>query len=75
MVTVARDFCEKERFNRQGVMLMVRNTVRKVAIGGIGRVCDLSQFDTWFAYGMFSCRVLAVWMNTTSGLKLVMHGF
>jgi len=56
-------------------MLMVKNTVRKVAIGSIGRVCDLSQFDTWFAYGMFSCRVLAVWVNTTSGLKLVMHGF
>jgi len=54
---------------------MLRNRTRKVAINCIGRVCDISQFDTWFAYMMFSCRVLAVWVNTTSGLKLMMHGF
>lgn len=54
---------------------MVRNAVRKAAIHCVGRVCDLSQFETWFAYSMFLCRVLAVWVNTTSGIKLLMNGF
>lgn len=51
---------------------MIKNGARRVAIGCIGRVCDLSQFDTWFAYAMFLCRVLAVWVNTTSGIRLLM---
>lgn len=51
---------------------MLRNGARKVAIYGIGRMCDLSQFDTWFAYAMFLSRVLAVWVNTTSGLRFLM---
>ncbi|MBT3604384.1 MAG: hypothetical protein HOE48_06490 [Candidatus Latescibacteria bacterium] len=52
---------------------MVRNEVRKVAINNIGRICDISQFDTWFAYTMFLCRVLAVWVNTTSGIHVLMR--
>lgn len=54
---------------------MVRTVARKMAITCIGRVCDVSLFDTWFAYVMFSCRILAVWVNTTSGLHLLKKTF
>jgi len=46
------------------VWFVVKTRSRHLAIGSIGRLCDLSQFDTLLGYAFFLTRVLAVCYNT-----------
>jgi hypothetical protein len=46
------------------VWFTAKTRSRHLAIGSIGRLCDLSQFDTLLDYAFFLCRVVAVCYNT-----------
>jgi len=45
------------------MMAFIRTFVRQAIVEKVGRLCDLSRFETRFDYALFVSRVLALLVN------------